>query len=156
MHRAERTTESTATARKERSGPCGCCLSMEGFKEERRLARRASISLTRCTACAHRLSTSDHVQPTRACAVCCLVYTPCRTLQMSRGCPPQVNVLSRRICLRQDKHMQITSLLNPNRPPITLTVLHDQHLPSRACVLYQRRGYFALCLYPPARLAFRD
>lgn len=73
------------------------------------LARRASFSLMGPALAAHIDSPHRTICSPLGRVLFCLVYTPCRTLQVSRGCPPQVNVLFRRICLRQDEHMQITS-----------------------------------------------
>lgn len=80
--------------RRNKSGPAGLILPDQG-----------------CTGCAHRLSTSDHMQPTWASAVKLFAVSftlpvgPCRP-----RLPPAGERPLRRICLRLDEHMQITSL----------------------------------------------
>lgn len=82
---------SIATGRKERSGPRTC------WGIGRSLARRSSISLGWMGAHADSIerthgTTSDPLEPVCVLAVCCLFFSfalPVRTLQLSRGQPPQ-------------------------------------------------------------------
>jgi hypothetical protein len=120
---------------KERSGPCG-------FREGTNLARRASFSLTRAALAVHIDSPHRTIcsPPGRVLFAVsfALPVGPCRP----RLSPAAERPLSTDLPPPGRTHANHEPL-RPGKPPITQTVFHIQHLPSRACTLHlcQRRGY---------------